>query len=130
MTQAQDTTLIVLAGQTVPVRAASALQSAAQALEFVDGCQIVQIADTDDVRGLIFERDPWSVIAIDDVAVNALRQAFGLDHNVFSPDRPARCSGYLLVAVPGFVECLDNQDAKRVAWQRMKVAAHPGNPLD
>lgn len=129
MTQTQDTTLIVLSEQAVSVRAASALQSAAQALGFPDGCQIIQLADTQDLRLYIFERDPWSVIAIDDASIVALQQAFGLDQKTFSPDTPVSCAGYRLVAVPSFIESLDDQGAKRIAWQRMKSAAHPGNPL-
>lgn len=112
------------------MRVASALQSAARALGYPDGCAIVQLADVDDLRLFVFEADPWVVIAIDDVAVGALRAAFGLDEVAFASDVPANATGYKLVAVPGFAGCLDDPDAKRVAWARMKAAAHPGNPLD
>ncbi len=130
MEKPQDTTLIVLTKQAVPVRAASALQSAAQALGYADGCQIIELADTGDLRSYIFGRDPWSVIAIDDTSIEALRHAFELDREAFSSDNPAHRAGYTLVAVPDFIDCLDDQDAKRIAWQRMKAAMHPGNPLD
>ncbi len=130
MTQAQDTTLVVLASLPVDVRVASALQSAARALGYADGCAIVQLADVDEPRHFVFETDPWAVIAIDDASIDALRTAFALDAQAFSPDVPARVTGYTLVAVPGFATCLDDSEAKRVAWVRMQAAAHPGNPLD
>ncbi len=130
MTQAQDTTLVVLAGAPLDVRVASALQSAAQALGYADGCAIVQLADVDDLKRFVFEADPWSLIAIDDASFDALRTAFNLDEQAFSADAPAHAIGYRLVAVPGFAACLDDPEAKRVAWARMQAAAHPGNPLD
>ncbi|MEI3377072.1 MAG: hypothetical protein V8R08_04450 [Coriobacteriales bacterium] len=130
MTQAQDTTLVVLASLPVDVRVASALQSAARALGYADGCAIVQLADLGEPRRFVFETDPWAVIAIDDASIDALRTAFELDAQAFSPDVPARVTGYALVAVPGFATCLDDPEAKRIAWARMQAAAHPGNPLD
>ena len=130
MAQVQDTTLVVLTGSPVDVRVASALQSAAQALGYADGCAIVQLADAPDLKCFVFEADPWSVIAIDDASIDALRSAFDLAIQDFAPDIPAQAIGYRLVAVPGFAACLDDADAKRIAWARMQAAAHPGNPLD
>ena len=130
MTQAQDTTLVVLTSASLDVRVASALQSAAQALGYADGCAIVQLADVDDLKRFVFETDPWSLIAIDDASIDALRSAFDLAIQEFAPDAPAHAIGYQLVAVPGFAACLDNPEAKRIAWSRMQAAAHPGNPLD
>ena len=130
MSQAQDTTLVVLTGAAVDVRVASALQSAAQALGYADGCAIVQLADAPDLKRFVFEADPWSVIAIDDASINALRSAFDLAIQDFAPDVTAQAIGYRLFAVPGFAACLDDADAKRVAWARMQAAVHPGNPLD
>lgn len=130
MTQAQDTTLVVLANAPLDVRVASALQSAAQALGYADGCAIVQLSEAGDLRRFVFEADPWSLITIDDASIDALRGAFDLDEQAFAADVPAHVTGYRLVAVPGFAACLDDPDAKRVAWVRMQAAAHPGNPLD
>ena len=130
MSGAQDTTLVVLAGAPVDVRVASALQSAAQALGYVDGCAIVQLSEAGDLRRFVFESDPWAVMAIDDASVDALRKAFDLEIRDFSADIPANVVGYNLVAVPAFAACLDDMEAKRTAWTRMKAAAHPGNPLD
>lgn len=130
MTQAQDTTLVVLANAPLDVRVASALQSAAQALGYADGCAIVQLSEVGDLKRFVFEADPWSLIAIDDASIDALRGAFDLDEQAFAADVPAHVTGYRLAAVPGFAACLDDPDAKRVAWARMQAAAHPGNPLD
>ena len=130
MSGAQDTTLIVLTGVSVDVRVASALQSAAEALGYADGCAIVRLSDVDDLRRFVFESDPWTVMAIDDASINALREAFDLDARDFAGDAPASVTGYHLVAVPAFADCLDDMEAKRNAWMRMKAAVHPGNPLD
>lgn len=130
MPQTPDSTLVIIAGEPVDVRVASALQSAAQALGYADGCAIVQLADAGDLKRFVFEADPWSLIAIDDASIDALRGAFDLDEQAFAADVPAHVTGYRLVAVPGFADCLDEPDAKRVAWARMQAAAHPGNPLD
>lgn len=130
MPQTPDSTLVIIAGEPVDVRVASALQSAAQALGYADGCAIVQLADAGDLKRFVFEADPWSLIAIDDASIDALRGAFDLDEQAFAADVPVHVTGYRLVAVPGFASCLDDPDAKRVAWVRMQAAAHPGNPLD
>lgn len=129
MTEKQDTTLLVLASEPANMRVASALQSAAKALGYEDGCYIAQIGETADLRMFIFESDPWSVMAVDDESISALQNAFGLEFGQFAPDRTAHVCGYQFVAVPGFAECLDDHSAKRVAWHRMKAAAHPGNPI-
>lgn len=126
----QDTTLLVLASEPVQVHVASALQSAAQALGHVDACQIAQLDQVNELRTFIFELDPWCVIAIDDNAIRALRQAFEFDDSQFDVDYPAQACGYHLVAVPGFAGCLDDAEAKRIAWHRMQAAMHPKNPLD
>lgn len=130
MTQAQDTTLVVLANASLDVRVASALQSAAQALGYADGCAIVQLTDVDDLKRFVFEADPWSLIAIDDASIGALRRAFDLSERAFSADLPTCVNGYQLVGVPEFAACLDDPEAKCIAWSRMRAAAHPGNPLD
>ena len=121
--------LIVLAEEPADVKVASALQSAARALGYADGCSITQLADVPDVKHMVFERDPWSVMAIDDASIEKLRRAFGLHADELAPDCPAVVAGYMLVAVPGFAACLDDLETKRIAWHRMKAAEHPGNPL-
>lgn len=125
-----DTTLLVLSSRTPEVRIASALQSAASALGHKDGCSIMDAHDVDDLKRLVFEIDPWSVIAIDDPSIAAINDAFAFDEGPLSADHPAEFAGYTFVAVPGFAECLDDPDEKRIAWGRMKSAAHPQNPLD
>ena len=63
-------------------------------------------------------------MAIDDASIDALREAFDLDARDFAGDVPASVTGYNLA------DCLDDMEAKRNAWMRMKAAVHPGNPLD
>lgn len=77
---------------------------------------------------LIHEHDPWSVVAVDEGSIGALSAAFADETSGFAPDAPAEVRGYLFVAVPGFDECLENQGAKRIAWARLKAAAHPAAP--
>lgn len=125
-----DSTLVVLTCAPLDVRAASALQSSADALGYADGAHIQQLDEVQDLKRFVFEVDPWSVMAVDDASIEALRVAFSLDEQQFAPDAPITITGYRLVAVPAFAECLDDQDAKSIAWRRMKAAAHPANPLD
>lgn len=129
MPQEADSTLIILSSEPVEVQVASALQSAAQALGHAGGCSIVQLADVADLKRFVFERDPWSVIVIDEPSVDAVRSAFSFESSAFSVDAPAQAFGYVFVAVPGFAECLGDEGAKRAAWRRMKTARHPSNPL-
>lgn len=125
-----DSTLVVLTSAPLDVRAASALQSSADALGYANGAHIQQLDEVQDLRRFVFEVDPWTVMAIDDASVDALRDAFSLDAQQFAADMPVTVTGYRLVAVPAFADCLDDQNAKSIAWGRMKAAAHPGNPLD
>lgn len=129
MPQEADSTLIILSSAPVEVQVASALQSAAQALGHAGGCSIVQLAEIADLKRFVFECDPWSVIVIDEASLDAVRSAFSFEADAFACDVPAQAFGYAFVAVPGFAECLGDEGAKRVAWQRMKAARHPGNPL-
>lgn len=125
-----ETTLLVLTSSPVEVQVASALQSAAQALGYADGCDIIRLGERPDLKLFVFEADPWAVMAIDDASIEALRDAFSLSDDDFAADVPINIAGYELVAIPGFADCMEDQDAKRVAWKRMHAAAHPKNPLD
>lgn len=125
-----ETTLLVLTSSPAEIKVASALQAAAQALGHTGGCCIVQLADVTDLKLFIYQADPWSVMAIDDASICALRDAFSLSEDEFSVDNPIEISGYTLVAVSNFADCLEDQEVKRVAWERMKRAEHPKNPLD
>lgn len=124
-----ETTLLVLSESPVDVRVASALQSAAQALGYAEGCAILQTDDIPDLKRFVFAVDPWAVMAIDEASIETLRAAFSLTQAEFAPDVPACVAGYALVAVPAFSGCLDDPASKRVAWGRMHAAAHPENPL-
>ncbi|MGN0077332.1 MAG: hypothetical protein ACI36V_00950 [Coriobacteriales bacterium] len=79
----------------------------------------------DELRLLVCERDPWSVVAIDGPAAALLGESFLPQGTVLAPDSPVEECGYTLVAVPGFEECFDNPELKRCAWERLKAAAHP-----
>lgn len=125
-----ETTLLALTSSPVEVQVASALQSAAQALGYADGCDIIQLGDQPDLKLFVFEADPWAVMALDADSIDALREAFSLSIDDFAVDVPVNVAGYELVAVPDFADCMGDQDAKRVAWRRMHAAAHPKNPLD
>lgn len=127
---AVESTLIVLSHEPVSVQVASALQSAAAALGYGSGAALLQLDSIEDLKFFVFDADPWAVMAIDDPSIAALRRAFDLSEERFAPDKPAEHAGYRFVAVPGFAACLEDPNAKRVAWGRMQAAAHPGNPLD
>lgn len=127
---AQDSTMMVLTGKPVDQAVINALESAAKALGHETGCSITTLGEVDNLALFILQGDPWSVIGIDDASITALREAFGSESAQLKPGTPVHAGGgYLLVAVPGFAECLNDQPAKRVAWNRLKAARHPGNPL-
>lgn len=79
---------------------------------------------------LVRSVDPWSVVAVDEESIDTLCRAFSDEEGIedFSVDSPALVCGYTFVAVPGFEACLDDLDAKRVAWGRLKAARHPKSP--
>lgn len=128
----RDATLLVLTEARLDQRVINALESAAQALGHADGACIARLSETGDELALfIAQGDPWSVVAIDDASVAALQKSFPPESSRLYPDAPVEVpEGYQLVAVPGFSACLDDQAAKRVAWNRLKAARHPGNPLE
>lgn len=127
---ARNATMMVLAERGLDQSVINALESAAKALGHGTGCCIVTLGEVDDLALFILESDPWAVVGIDGPSIEALRTAFGGESEQLAPGTPVLSGGgYLLVAVPGFAECLDDQAAKRVAWNRLKAARHPGNPL-
>ena len=148
MADAVDPTLLVLARMRPTPAVEKALASAAGALGHTAGLAVRTLdaagegglcsdsgraleASDSEALALYIERvDPWAVVAIDEPAIEALRRAFGDESASLSPDRLVEARGYTLVAVPGFAACLDDQQAKRVAWHRLKAARHPQNPLD
>ena len=127
----RDATMMVLAAVPSEQEVINALESAAQALGHEEGCCIVTLPEIADLVTFIYEADPWSVVAIDDDSIAALKEAFGGEAAQLSAGTPVQAGGgYTLVAVPAFAQCMGDQDAKRVAWNRLKAARHPGNPLD
>lgn len=129
---APDATLLVLSAQPLEQRAINALESSAKALGHAYGVCIASLSDAgDDLAAFIMRADPWSVVAIDDAAIDAVRSAFPPASQALEADKPVDVAqGYRLVAVLGFADCLDDDAAKRIAWNRLKAARHPGHPID
>ena len=110
-------------------RVVHALEASAERLEHAQGCRFACLGECGDLTLFIHEADPWTVVAIDDESIAALRAAFGSESAALAPDAPVEACGYTLVAVPGFASCIDDQDAKRVAWARLQAAKHPAKPF-
>lgn len=123
-------TVLVLHSGSLSTAAQDALQASATALGHVFPAVFadVQGLSPRSLSFLVHERDPWSVVAVDDASIDALRAAFDIGEENFAPDAPTIECGYTLVAVPGFANCLQDQTAKRIAWERLKAAKHPGSP--
>lgn len=120
-------TLLVLSSAAASSRAQEALGASAQRLghPLPPTFAVVGGMGPDELRLLVCERDPWSVVAIDGPAAALLGEAFLPQGSALAPDCPVEECGYTLVAVPGFEECFDSPELKRRAWERLKAAAHP-----
>lgn len=120
-------TLLVLSSAAASSRAQGALGASAQRLghPLPPAFAVVGGMGPDELRLLVCERDPWSVVAIDGPAAALLGEAFLPQGSALAPDCPVEECGYTLVAVPGFEECFDSPELKRRAWERLKAAAHP-----
>lgn len=120
-------TLLVLSSAAASSRAQEALGASAQRLGYPlpPAFAVVGGMGPDELRLLVCERDPWSVVAIDGPAAALLGEAFLPQGSALAPDCPVEECGYTLVAVPGFEECFDSPELKRRAWERLKAAAHP-----
>lgn len=136
--------LLVLSETSASEAVRAALEASAQRLGYANPLAFVsleelsantwaaQTAALDGVTPLalaVHDVDPWCVVALDDASVEALRGAFGPEAARFAADTPVEVRGYKLVAVPGFEECLSDQEAKRVAWRRLQAAKHPKRPV-
>lgn len=122
-------TLLVLSAQGADDRVVQALEASAERLEHKQGCRFASLGECGDLALFIHETDPWAVVAIDDESIAALRVAFGAESAGLAADAPAEACGYTLVAVPNFASCMDDQDAKRMAWARLQAAKHPAKPF-
>lgn len=131
MPESADPTLLVVCERRPSREVCAALSAACEALGHAAGFAVCEMADAgaEELACRIERIDPWSVAAIDDASVALLAAAFGEASAPLAPDVSVRADGYTLVAVPGFAECLHDEQAKRVAWGRLKAARHPGNPL-
>lgn len=126
----RDATMTVLTEQPVDQAVINALESAASALGHATGCSVVSLSEASDLVSFILEAGPWAVVGIDGPSIEQMRSAFGEGSARLAPDAPVSTwDGCVLVAVPGFADCLDDPEAKRVAWNRLKAARHPANPL-
>ncbi len=128
--QLQQASLLVLSAGELSQAALCALEASANSLGHADSVRFtdVSLLEGEELVLEVHECDPWCVVAVDDGAVAALRAAFAQEAEGFAPDNPVEVRGYLFVAVPAFEECLQDQTAKRVAWGRLKAAAHPKEP--
>lgn len=128
----REATLLVLSDVPLGQRAINALESAAQALGHSDGACIITCAELpEDTAAFLVSCDPWAIVAIDDASTDLLREAFPPESQKLFADAPVTVpEGYRLVSVPGFAQCLDDREKKRTAWNRLKAARHPGNPLE
>ncbi len=134
-----DATFFVLTAEHIDEVVINALEASASSLGHASGCSVVTLSEAfssdpnepaeQALKTFVMRADPWAVVAIDDESIRALAAAFKLTYSEFGPDRPAAVLGYTLVAVPGFATCLGDNQAKRIAWHRLKAARHPGNPL-
>lgn len=122
--------LLVLSEGALSSGAIKALEASAERLGHGQGIAFLDTSCLDDPRILlaVHECDPWDVVAVDEQSMAKLKAAFGEAALSFAPGAPVEARGYLLVAVPGFEECLHDQAAKRVAWGRLKAAAYPKVP--
>jgi len=75
----------------------------------------------DGLRAVVEAIDPSAVIALDVPAAEAFASAYGAE----LPEAGSATSvrGRAFVALDGFEEALADDDAKRVAWHRMKLVA-------
>ena len=129
MEDAGNATFLVLSAKPLPASAHEALVASAHKLGHADAAFAFTASCTPrDVAMLVHRFDPWSVVAVDEESVEALKAAFAKEAADFGPDHPTMVRGYRFVAVPGFAQCLEDQEAKRAAWQRLKAAQHPGAP--
>lgn len=128
---APDATFLVLSAAALDQKVINALDSAARALGHSSGACVATLAEAaPDIALFVATADPWTVVAIDEEAVAALALAFSPQAAGFAADEPVSHQlGYTLVAVPGFADCLDDLEFKRIAWGRLQAAAHPSNPL-
>ena len=128
--RAQFASLSFVSCRAFSAEALEALNSCAEALGYTGSPRFVDVSaySSQELVLAVHAWDPWSVVAIDDASARMLAAAFGDEAADFAPDAPVTVRGYRLVAVPGFEECLKDKGAKRVAWGRMKAAAHPQSP--
>ena len=132
MTSGQEETasLLVVSSKELTSAALEALRASAVALGHGSSVRFECLAGLTslDIVLMVHECDPWDVVAVDSTAIALLKDAFADEADALEPDNPVWVRGYLFVAVLGFEECLSDQDAKRVAWTRLKAAAHPAAP--
>ena len=124
----KDATLLVISAKDAGEEARNALRACATALGHERLPLFATVEEIDDLALFIHEVDPWCVVAIDDVSIASLKSAFPKHASGLAPDAPVDACGYALIAVPGFVSCINNQAEKRVAWSRLQAAKHPVVP--
>lgn len=122
--------LMILHAGALSDAARKALKASSAALNHGDDPLFLDVEGCapQDLALAVHTCDPWSVVAVDEQSIEALRVAFSVPADEFAPDTPAIVRGYTFVAVPAFEACLQDQEAKRVAWRCLKDAQRPGKP--
>ena len=88
------------------------------------------------LRLAIATLDPDTLVALDDVAAAAIREAFAdelvelesLDAATLSPGLVVRVLGMRVLALGGFEKSLSDPKAKQLMWARLKQLPPQGEP--
>ena len=122
-----NATLLALCSEPPSERVRSSIGASAPRLghQVAPAFACTALASPQELRLLVFELDPWAVVALDDEAAGLLRAAFGDEAQGLEADTPVEACGYTLVAVPGFGSCFDTPELKRLAWTRLGAVRHP-----
>ena len=122
----------------------TALRAALAALGYApeDWCALLTVdaqgrpLDADLVREAVATLDPATVIACDDEAAEALREAYAdmlvtlddFEAAMLAPGKEARILGMRVMALGGFADALSDPAQKQVMWRRLKQLPPLGEP--
>lgn len=89
------------------------------------------------MRQTVAVLDPATVIACDETAANALREAYAnelasvddFDQAILAPGKVARVLGMRVLNLGGFAASLDDQGDKQLMWARLKRVPPLGEPF-
>lgn len=125
-------------------RVGTALRASLERLGYdpQDWCAVSVIADdgtplrSDMLELAVVSLDPDTIIAIDEVAAAALREAFAADfaalpdlnQAMFVPGALVRVRGMRVLNLGNFAEALNDDHEKQVAWARLKLVPKLASP--